>query len=102
MLCAAPLVASAPSHCSAYNVKGESKRIGCCKYLYIAVGMDTPTDVSKLVTSTELPLSSPIFHAFGKAYPGPNLLQVCATPCLFIPSSFKFSSVICFCLGISQ
>ncbi len=85
MLCAAPLVVSS-THCSAYNMKEESKRIGCCKYLYIAIGMDIPTEVSKLVTSTELPLSSPTFHAFGKAYPGPNLLQVCTAVCLLVLS----------------
>ncbi len=85
MLCAAPLVVSS-LHCSAYSVTEESKRIGCCKYLYIAIGMDTPTEVSKLVTSTELPLSSPTFHAFGKAYPGPNLLQVCVAACPFVLS----------------
>ncbi len=101
MLCAAPLVVP---RFSAYNVE-ETKGNGgeCC--LHIAIGMDMPTEASMLVTASELPFRSPHFHAFGKAYPGPNLLQVVVCvlclSCLFVYQLVVLHSVN-FCLRISK
>ncbi len=88
VLCAAPLVI--PQY-SAYNVKESSKSGG--KYLYIAIGMDILTEVSTLVSSSEHPLCSPPFHAFGKSYPAPNLLQVCVVLFIWSTSSVTILSI---------